>query len=101
MKKRSLIIGCFIAFSVFCSCSSQNKLPKDPDRYNWFSFKWYADSVSGRYFDKLALTLPVEINNLKGNFITQFDLGSNSTDLYGNCLKNYFDSREELLSMLD
>lgn len=99
MKKRSLILVSIIA--VFFSCSSQKKLPKHPDKYNWFSFKWYADSVSGRYYDKLAIVLPVEINNLKGNFITQFDLGSNSTDLYGNSLKNYFNSREELLSLLD
>jgi hypothetical protein len=101
MRKRVLIPGFIISIAVFCSCSSTKKIPESPDKYSWFSFEWYADSVSGRYYDKLAIFLPVEIPHLKGNFITQFDLGSNSTDLYGNSLKNYFHSREELLSMLD
>jgi hypothetical protein len=101
MKKASLIAAITLSLIVCYSCSSQKKLTKQPDTYPWFSFKWYADSVSGRYYDKLAITLPVAINELKGNFITQFDLGSNSTDLYGNSIKNYYNSREELLTMID
>jgi hypothetical protein len=101
MKKRSLIFAFVLTLFEFFSCTSQNKLPQKPQQYNWFSFQWYADSVSGRYYDKLAITLPVAIDNLKGNFITQFDLGSNSSHLYGNTIKNYFNSREDLLAMLD
>src|SRR5687768_1238882 len=99
-SKKILPIALVFSLIVSLSCSSQNKLAQ-LDKYNWFSFQWYADSVSGRYFDKLALMLPVGISNLKGKFIVQFDLGSNITDLYGNCLKNYFNSRQELLSLLD
>lgn len=101
MKKVSHIAGIALSLFVCYSCSSQKKISKQPDNYKWFSFKWYADSVSGRHYDKLAIMVPVAINDLKGNFITQFDLGSNVTELYGNSLRNYYNSREELLTMLD
>lgn len=102
MRKAGIVWIVLVALLViYQACSSQKRVAKQPSAYNWFSFQWYADSVSGRYYDKLALMLPIEVNNLKGKFIAQFDLGSNASELYGNPLKNYFESRSSLLALLD
>ena len=92
----------FIICSLMCTGSYGQKSTV-PRRYvpQWFSFKWYSDSVSGRYFDKLAILLPVKIDDIKANFMAQFDLGASETVLYGNSLKNYYPCRAFLYSLLD
>lgn len=67
----------------------------------WFPFKWYGEKVDGKYFDKLAICLPVRVQELRGNFIAQFDLGSDATLLYEETLKNYFPSHRQLYALLD
>ncbi|QIL41638.1 hypothetical protein G7074_21645 [Pedobacter sp. HDW13] len=93
----SLILLTLMAFHA----TAQKRLKPDREAYHWFSFKWYSDSVSGKYFDKLAVLLPVKIDTIKANFVAQFDLGANETVLYGNDLKNYFPSQQYLYSLLD
>jgi hypothetical protein len=102
MKTFNLSVIVLVLISIVSTNSfGQKKKNGRQKSYDWFSFKWYADSVSGRYFEKLAIVTPVEINNLKGNFVTQFDLGSDATTLYGGALKNYFPSAEALKAYLD
>ena len=81
---------CWVIFSICISCSVEKKVMRQTSNYSWFPFHWYSGTVSGRYFDKLAITLPIRVNSLKGNFTAQFDLGSNASSVYGNPLKNYF-----------
>ena len=105
-KKSTIKITRAICLSIVCSfvCvisnAQKNKLVHK-DAPQWFSFKWYGDSVSGRYFDKLAILLPVKIDNINANFMAQFDLGASETVLYGNTLKNYYPGRAFLYSLLD
>lgn len=93
----AFILLTFIAFN----STAQKRHKPGKDTYNWFSFKWYSDSVSGRFFDKLAILLPVKVNTVKANFVAQFDLGASETVLYGNVLKNYFPDQKSLYSLLD
>lgn len=83
------------------SCSTQKKLSRHINKYKWFPFECYADSVSGKYFDKLAITLPIKVNSLSENFTAQFDLGSNATSLYGKALESYFKDKQEIISLID
>lgn len=91
-------------FILFTSCifSFGQKRPLNKTiSSKWLSFSWYSDSVSGRWFDKLAVMLPVRVNNIKARFTAQFDLGSSETILYGNVLKHYFPGQPALYSLLD
>jgi hypothetical protein len=58
---------------------------------DWIPFNWEGDSVSGKYFDKLAITIPVTLNNLPNKFKMQFDLGATVTVIYGNSIKPYLE----------
>ncbi len=55
----------------------------------WIKFEWTGDSLGKRYFDKAAMKVPVEIENLPHAFDMQFDMGSNVTMLYENPIKPY------------
>jgi hypothetical protein len=70
-------------------------------KINWIPFDWVGDSVSGKYFDKLAITIPVSIENLPHKFNMQLDLGAVNTNFYGNSLKPYLDKYSSLQSKLD
>lgn len=70
-------------------------------KQNWIPFKWVGDSVAGKYFDKLAMTVPVRIENLPHKFEMQLDLGAVTTVVYGNTIRPYLDKYELLQSKLD
>src|SRR5579863_9419629 len=72
-----------------------------PPAYQWLPFKWYGDNLNGKYFEKLAMLLPVKVHNFKGNVVAQFDLGSNATMLYGNSIKNYFGNPHTVYGLVD
>jgi len=97
MSKLKLLL--LLAFGLFCTTlrAQQNK----DNTYHWFNFQWMGATIDGRAFDKVAITLPVQISGLRGNFIAQFDLGSDISQLYGNTIKNYFSSRDALFKKLD
>jgi hypothetical protein len=67
----------------------------------WIPFNWTADSVSGRYFDKLSINVPVKIDNIHANFNMQFDLGAVRTVIYGNSIKPYLEAYPDLKSKID
>jgi len=70
-------------------------------KQNWISFKWAGDSVSGKYFDKLALMVPVTFDNLPYRFQMQLDLGAVETIVYGNTIDPYLRRHPLLKSKLD
>lgn len=70
-------------------------------KLQWIPFNWEGDSVSGRYFDKLAITIPVSVDNLPHKFNMQLDLGALNTMFYGNSIKPYLDNYSSLKSKID
>lgn len=70
-------------------------------KQNWIPFKWVGDSVAGKYFDKLAMTVPVGIENLPYKFEMQLDLGAVTTNVYGNTIRPYLDKHQFLQAKLD
>ena len=73
-----------------CNCIKQGTNKKNTTNYEWFDYKWESGTLSGKYFPKLAMLIPTKINNLDANLELQFDLGSNTSVLYGNTLGSYF-----------
>lgn len=67
----------------------------------WISFKWIGDSISGKYFDKLAITVPVTFDNLPYKFQMQLDLGAVETIVYGNTMDPYLVKHPFIKSKLD
>lgn len=70
-------------------------------KLDWIPFNWVGDSVSGKYFDKLVMTIPVSVDNLPHKFNMQFDLGALNTMFYGNSIKPYLDNYSSLNSKID
>ncbi|MFN8339406.1 MAG: hypothetical protein U0T36_10355 [Saprospiraceae bacterium] len=88
---RQIFITTFLFFSI---TSFGQKL-------QWIPFNWVGDSVSGKYFDKLAITIPVTLDNLPHKFNMQLDLGATTTVIYGNSIKPYLDNYSELKNKID
>ena len=88
---RQIFITTFLFFSI---TSFGQKL-------QWIPFNWVGDSVSGKYFDKLAITIPVTLDNLPHKFNMQLDLGATTTVIYGNSIKPYLDNYSELRNKID
>lgn len=82
--------------------AEEGKVEKNSKDYleslNWIGFEWVGDTLSKRYFDKVAILLPLSIEGLPGRFTAQFDLGATNSILYGNALKNYFKLYPQLFS---
>lgn len=67
---------------------------------DWIKFDWHGDSIYGKYYDKVAITIPFKIDNLPYNFCGQFDMGATQTVLYGISLQPFLDNIN-LLQKLD
>lgn len=70
-------------------------------KLEWIHFNWEGDSVSGKYFDKIAMTIPISLDNLPHKFSMQLDLGATVTVVYGNSIKPYLDTYSELKNKID
>jgi hypothetical protein len=70
-------------------------------KLNWIPFEWVSDSVSGKYFDKLAINIPVSIDGLPHKFNMQFDLGAVTTVIYGNSIAKYLDKYSGFNNKID
>ena len=70
-------------------------------KLEWIPFNWVGDSISGKYFDKLAITIPVTIDNLPHKFNMQLDLGAIDTHIYGNSIKSYLDTYADFKNKID
>lgn len=68
---------------------------------NWINFEWSGDSISGRYFEKSSIIVPIQIDNLPYKFSAQLDLGAVNTMLYGNSIEPYLNQHNSLKSKID
>lgn len=85
----------FIILIVFLTISSYGQ------KLDWIPFNWVGDSISGKYFDKLVMTIPVTVEDLPHKFNMQFDLGAINTMFYGNSIKPYLEKYNTLKSKID
>ena len=67
----------------------------------WIPFRWTGDTISGKYFDRSAIVIPVGIENIPARFNMQFDLGAVRTVIYGNSIAPYLDAYPELEKKID
>jgi hypothetical protein len=70
-------------------------------KIEWIPFDWVGDSVSGKYFGKLAMTVPIKLDDLPNKINMQLDLGAYETVIYGNSIKPYLEKYSELNSKID
>ena len=77
--KRHIIIFIFL----FITNLSFSQKPE------WIHFDWHGENIFGKYYEKVAISLPIKVENLPYNFCGQLDLGATRTLFYGNSLKNY------------
>ncbi len=89
MKK--LILITFLLFTII---SFSQKL-------NWIPFNWEGAEISGKYFDKLAMTIPITVDKLPHKFNMQLDLGAINTVFYGSSIKAYLDKYDDFRNKID
>ncbi|MCQ9636248.1 hypothetical protein MP477_14915 [Chryseobacterium sp. WG23] len=80
--------------SILASCMISHKNRSSLENYSWFPFSWYSAKISGKNFDKVAMLVPVKVNDLNTDFTLQFDLGSDATLIYGNAINSYYTESE-------
>lgn len=73
-----------------CGNRQPTSTPDPPQQIAWIPFVWEADSLGGRYYDKLGIKIPITINDSIDQF-AQFDLGANTDMLYESTLAEYTD----------
>jgi hypothetical protein len=67
----------------------------------WIPFNWEGGTLAGRRFDKVAITVPVTLDNLPHKFKMQLDLGAKTTHVYGNSIAPYLAKYPALNAKLD
>lgn len=85
-----------LGVSIVVSCSQRSS-----QNLEWIPFTWVSDSVSGKFVDKIAINIPVTIDELPHKFSMQFDLGAVRTCFYGNVLNVYLEKYPALNNKLD
>ncbi|KQT33069.1 hypothetical protein ASG22_17765 [Chryseobacterium sp. Leaf405] len=91
-----MLLRTFISFCVFVSMITVNA-----QDIEWIPFKWTGDTISGKYFEKSAIVIPLKIDNIPASFNMQFDLGAVRTVIYGNSIQPYLDAYPDLKSKID
>ncbi len=100
MKKAVLFI--LIAMLTFTfSCKKEKSTIEGEQYFHWINFQWEGDTISGRYFDKAAMFVPVKIENVPYTFWFQFDLGARRTMVYGNSFDTIMKLYPELNKKID
>lgn len=89
MKKLFLFTILLISFTSF------------GQKLEWIPFNWLGAEVSGKYFDKFAITIPVTVDNLPHKFNLQLDLGAYNTIFYENSINSYLEKYSDLKNKID
>ena len=79
MKNRNLLL-----ILIICSSSLFGQTKSD-----WINFDWHGETIFGKYYPKVAISIPMKIENLPYNFCGQFDLGATTTMIYENSFKPF------------
>ncbi len=94
----------FILLLILMTVESYGQVAKqqiDKLHLPWMRFVWEGDSLAGRYFDKVGMSIPIKIENLPYNFTAQLDLGAVHTVFYGRPLTPYLEMFPDLQKKLD
>ena len=67
----------------------------------WIPFTWESGTLGGRHFDKVAMMVPVALDNLPHKMQMQLDLGAVTTIVYGKSLAPYLANQPALHAKLD
>jgi hypothetical protein len=86
--------GCALLFSLLVLIGHSQES-------HWIKFNWVGDSIGAKYFDKTAIDIPIQIENMPYKFVAQFDLGATSSMLYGNEITPYLAVCKELKDEID
>ncbi len=70
-------------------------------KLQWFPFEWHGSEMSGKYYDRFSINIPVTIDDLPHKFNMQFDLGATNTMLYGNSIAPYLEKYKSLKNKID
>lgn len=103
LKRQAIFTFISFILIVLGSCSNFKKDSKTKikQQNNWINFEWYGDSISKRYYEKLAITIPFSIEGIPHKFESQFDLGATSTMVYGNSIRPYLYKYSDVFNKLD
>lgn len=91
-----MLLRTTIAFLLFITTNITNA-----QEIRWIPFKWTGDTISGKYFDKSSIVIPVKLENIPAKFNMQFDLGAVKTVIYGNSIQPYLDAYPALKNKID
>lgn len=91
-----LIINCLICVPVLSQEKLQLNDASKVENLEWITFNWVGDSVFGAYFDKLAMNIPVSIDDLPYRFYMQLDLGVRYSKINKNSIAPYLIKHTEL-----
>lgn len=67
----------------------------------WIPFNWEGADISGRQFNKIAITVPVTLDKLPYKFKMQLDLGAVESMIYGQSFLPYLDTHSSLKNKID
>jgi hypothetical protein len=91
MKHRNLLL-----ILIICSSSLFGQTKSD-----WINFDWHGETIFGKYYPKVAISIPMKIENLPYNFCGQLDLGATTTMIYENSFKTFSEKFPQVLQKLD
>ena len=91
MKLRPLIL-----ILTFCSVSLFAQ-----KQHDWIHFEWHGDSIFGKYYPKVAISIPLKIEQLPYNFCGQLDLGAIRTMIYENSFRHFAAQYPWVIQKLD
>ncbi|MBF6641131.1 hypothetical protein IVB69_06540 [Flavobacterium sp. J49] len=93
MKHLLLAIIFLLGLSNFTLYSQSNS--------KWIHFDWQGETIYGKHFDKVAMSIPLKVENMPYNFCGQFDLGATTTMLYENSFKPFASYYPVVMEKLD
>ncbi len=86
--KYKLILSSLLILILIACIKQESQYSLQNNDMKWIEFKWDSDSLSGKFFDKMSIMIPVKIDSIPDQFYMQFDLGADVNILYGNPLIN-------------
>ncbi len=98
MKRTIMVIITSFLVILLNRCSNN---PKDESGTHWIKFLWQGDTLGGKYYDKLAMFVPIRIEGIPYTFRAQLDLGAPSTMIYGNSFKSILQTYPKVAAKLD
>lgn len=96
VKTKYKMIKKIVTLFIFIGCSFAHG-----QSIQWIPFEWASDSYSGRYFDKVAINVPVQIEDISDNLYMQLDLGAITTVIYEKSFAPYLSLHKNLLNRID